>query len=246
MFKFLIQCFKTFGIAGLLIYLKIKLNKTGSIAIPGLRAPVTMRPQHADRITFREIFIRKEYDIELPATLRPTVIIDAGANIGFTSVFFANRYPNARIFSIEPSDENFKYLVQNTKPYPGIIPIKSGLWHKKELIQVMDRGYGDRGFIVEEGKGTSALQAISVNEILDQYQVQHIDILKMDIEGSEKEVFSENYERWLSVTHCVVIELHDRMKKGCSKAVFDALSPYDFSLSIKGENLVFIKNQFYP
>lgn len=246
MFGFFIQCLRNFGIPGLLVYLKIKvLNQTKSVSIPGLRFPITMRPQRIDKITFREIFFKREYDIELPKTIKPTVIIDAGANIGFTTLFFANKYPNAKIISIEPNDANFEYLVANTKSYPTITPIKSALWHKKELIQVVDRGYGDRGFMIEKNDEGNSLQALSINDLLDTYQLQHIDILKIDIEGSEKEVFSENYDRWLSITKCLVIELHDRMKPGCSQAVFSAILRYDFSFSIKGENLVFINNRYY-
>jgi FkbM family methyltransferase len=242
MLRFFIQCIKNFGIAGILVYLKIKLNQTSRISIPGLKFPITMRPQRTDNITFREIFIKKEYDIQLPSTIDPTVIIDAGANIGFTTVFFANRYPNARVFSIEPDSENFQYLIANTKHYKNITPIKSAVWNKKEMIQVVDHGYGERGFMIEKNEGKNTLQAISFDDLMDQYQIKHIDILKIDIEGSEKEVFTENYERWLPVTKCLVIELHDRMKKGCSKAVFDAVSKYDFAFAIKGENLVFTNN----
>ena len=69
----------------------------------------------------------------------------------------------------------------------------------------------------------------------------HIDILKLDVEGAEKEIFSSNYEDWLPKTKVLIIELHDRMRKGCSKVVFSAISEYNFSLDISGENLVFTK-----
>jgi FkbM family methyltransferase len=244
MFRFFFQCIRCFGIQGVQVYLKIKLNRTSGITIPGIRFPLTMRPGPMDRTTFREIFIRREYDIDLPSTIKPTVIIDAGANIGFTSVFLANRYAGARIFSIEPDGANFNYLVKNVSHYPSVTPIQSALWNKKEMIQVVDRGYGDRGFMIEKNEENNSLLAISLNDLLDQFQLKHIDILKMDIEGSEKEVFDANYDRWLPVTKCLVIELHDRMKPGCSKAVFNAIVQYDFSLSIKGENLVFVNNRF--
>jgi FkbM family methyltransferase len=246
MLRFLFQCIKYFGIEGILVYLKIKLNATSRITIPGIKFPIVMRPGRADRTTFREIFIKREYDVDLPAAINPCVIVDAGANIGFTSVFFANRYTTARIFSIEPDEDNFRTMLKNVTLYPTITPIQSALWSKKEMIKVVDHGYGDRGFIVEKSSGDNSLLAISLNNLISQFQIESIDILKMDIEGSEKHVFSENYDKWLSVTKCLIIELHDRMNKGCSKAVFSALSNYDFSMSIKGENLVFINNRFLP
>jgi hypothetical protein len=72
----------------------------------------------------------------------------------------------------------------------------------------------------------------------------HIDILKLDIEGSEKEVFETGYEHWLPKINILIIELHDKMKKGCSRAVFNAISKYDFSFDIKGENIIFTNNAF--
>ena len=67
-----------------------------------------------------------------------------------------------------------------------------------------------------------------------------IDILKIDIEGSEKELFSSNYEKWLPATKLIFVEVHDDMKKGCSKAVFSAIGKYNFHFSMKHENLIFI------
>jgi hypothetical protein len=67
-----------------------------------------------------------------------------------------------------------------------------------------------------------------------------IDILKVDIEGSEKEVFELNYENWLPKCKAIVIELHDNMKQGTSKSVFKAISQYNFSFEMQDENLIFI------
>jgi FkbM family methyltransferase len=244
MFSFFIQCIKNFGAPGLLVYLKVKLGLTKQISIPGFKFPITMRPTRVDGITFREIFIKREYDIELPTGFSPTVIVDAGANIGFTTLFFANRFPHARIFSIEPDEENFTVLSENAKPYSNITPIRSALWNKNEIINTVDRGYGKRGIMIDKNEGNSPLQSVSINGLMKEFNMQHIDILKMDIEGSEKEVFSENYDNWLPHTKCIVIELHDRMKEGCSKTVFTALSKYNFSLAIKGENLVFFNDHY--
>ena len=75
-----------------------------------------------------------------------------------------------------------------------------------------------------------------------EYNFPKIDILKLDIEGSEKELFETNFEDWLPKTKILIIELHDAMKTGCSKSVFNAISKYDFSFSIKGENIIFTNN----
>jgi FkbM family methyltransferase len=252
MFSFVFQCIKNFGFPhGLLIYLNIKLFKSGKFFLPGLIQPIYFRPGTVDVHTFREIFLRNEYDVKLPSLLAPQIIIDAGANIGYTTLFFMKRFPNAKIFSLEPNQENFELLKKNTSGYPNIKPIQAALWDKIGTIEILDKGYGARGFIVEETQGKErstkvieSMKAITLESLVQEYKLTAIDILKMDIEGSEKEVFSGNYETWLPITKCLIIELHDRMKDGCSQSVFKALSNFEFECSIKGENLVFINRNY--
>jgi hypothetical protein len=71
-----------------------------------------------------------------------------------------------------------------------------------------------------------------------QHQCEKIDILKIDIEGSEKELFESDYETWLPKVTTLIIELHDRMREGSSLSFFRALTKYNFRLAVKGENLI--------
>jgi FkbM family methyltransferase len=238
MFKFLYLCLSRFGIYGLLIYFKFKFGSTKKIRVPGIAHPVGLRPGTADEYTFREIFITKEYDIAT-GIAHPKYIIDAGANIGLTSIFFACLYPSATIISIEPDTGNFNQLLLNVKPYSNIIPLNAALWNSDESVRVTDQGFGIRGYVVEKASEGDSIGAITIENIMRIYDFPNIDILKMDIEGSEREVLETGYESWLPKVRCFVVELHDRMKPGCSKAVFSAVVQYDFSFSIKGENLVF-------
>ena len=77
------------------------------------------------------------------------------------------------------------------------------------------------------------------------YGITVLDLVKIDIEGAEKELFENGYEKWLPKTRVLVVELHDRMKPGCSKSVFSAICQYDFSFSHKGENLIFTNNAHF-
>lgn len=245
MLQFIVLCIKNFGfLSGISVYIQIKITKSGRIYLPGLKHPVYLRPDTSDVHTFREIFLRQEYDISFSGT--PQVIIDAGANIGFTTLFFTKRYPTAKIFSLEPDSENFKILKNNTRVYKNITSIQAALWNKKGTIEIKDKGYGVRGFMAEEGAAGSitSLPSTTMDDLMQEHTISSIDILKIDIEGSENEVFSSGAEKWLPVTKCLIIELHDRMKPGCSKAVFKALSVYNFEMEIKGENLVFVNKDY--
>lgn len=141
---------------------------------------------------------------------------------------------------MEPEESNFKLLCRNTEKVENISVIKAGLWKKKSKLKVKDIGLGKFGFIVEETE-EEGIVAESIPSLLEKYNINFIDILKIDIEGSEKEVFEENVE-WLKNVGILIIELHDRMKDGCSKTFFKALSLFDYKLSILGENIVIYFN----
>ncbi len=84
----------------------------------------------------------------------------------------------------------------------------------------------------------SSVSGISVSDSLEAEGLSRVDLLKIDIEGSEFEVFSGDCS-WLKRVGIIVIELHDYMRPGCSKALMDALSCLsDYALSWKGENLI--------
>ena len=69
-----------------------------------------------------------------------------------------------------------------------------------------------------------------------------IDLLKIDIEGAEKEVFgAPDVDEWLSKVKVLTIELHDRMKRGCSYEFFKAMSKYHWHFALRGENLIFMR-----
>ncbi|HYG02367.1 MAG TPA: FkbM family methyltransferase [Chryseosolibacter sp.] len=239
MFGLIASCLQIFGIRGLFVYLKLKF-KSEKISLPGYLHPIHLRPSLTDKITFKEIFLKLEYNVDLPPTLNVQYIIDAGANIGLTSVYLANRFPHARIISIEPDEENFIMLRKNTRAYSNIVPVKSALLNQKEQIDIRDVGLGKRGMMVEKSSTDTGMTSTSISDLMSEFHLPHIDILKMDIEGSEREVFEKNYQDWLTKTNCLIVELHDRMKPGCSTNVFKALSDYRYSFSIRGENLVFI------
>jgi hypothetical protein len=70
------------------------------------------------------------------------------------------------------------------------------------------------------------------------FGLDKINVVKMDIEGSEVEVMGKNHESWIPKTETLLVELHDRLRPRCSKSVFSTLLQYDFSLDHVGENTI--------
>jgi FkbM family methyltransferase len=214
------------------------------ISIPDIKYLVKVRTKTSDILVLRQIFINKDYDI--PLAVKPQLIIDAGANVGYAAIYFANQYPEAKIIAIEPEEYNYQMLKENTANYPNIKLVKAGIWNKDTWLKISNPESGNWQFMVEEIEAgdENAIKAVTIGEILKTSGFPVIDILKMDIEGAEKEVFSTNYEEWLDKVKILIIELHDRLKPGCSEAFYSGTSKYDFYNKINnGENLLLIKRQ---
>lgn len=225
-------------------YRKIKSGNLVNLVIDDLARPFTLRNNPYDYATFEEVLLNKTYDISLSFT--PQYIIDGGGNIGLTACYFATKYSGAIIVSIEPDSENFKMMQANCRQYTNIKMMQNGVWKKNTNLKIADSYVGNNAFTVVETdyETPDTLQAVTIQRIMELFDMPHIDILKLDIEGSEKEVFEENFEIWLPKTKVLIIELHDEMKKGCSRAVFNAVNKYDFSFDIRGENIIFTNNAF--
>lgn len=243
--KLLSAYFKRFGLKGIqLLFKQVFLkNKTVSISLPGYAYSMLLRNNTSDMPTFYDVIFEECYLIDFGFI--PEVIVDCGANIGLASVFFKNRYPDARIIAIEPDKNNFKVLEENIKPYKNISCLNKGIWNRHTNLLVKDPGLGNYGFMVEETyeESDNTIEAISIDKILQDYKLNQIDILKIDIEGSEKEMFASNYEHWLPKVKVIIIELHDHMRSGASKSFFKALTNYDFRFMHKGENIICFMKQ---
>jgi FkbM family methyltransferase len=231
-----------------IFYLRFKLIKFGNLGkayLPGMAGPVFFRARTSDVSTFRQIFVHKAYAINLD--FYPETIIDAGANIGLAAIYFADRFPEAKVISIEPEKSNFSLLEKNIGNYKNIIAKNKALSSlPNEVINIVDRGFGKWGFITEFGeigqndKIVDTIETTSIGQIMQQNGLATIDILKIDIEGAEKKLFESDFELWLPKTRCLIIELHDWIYEGASKTFFKAISNYNFNFHQRGENLVFI------
>ena len=129
-------------VGGLMALFKLRARsgatgRTLSLQIPGSRSPFFFREATADAWVFRQIFVQRQYEVEVSP--EPHLIIDAGANIGCASVFFACRYPQATILAIEPDTANFEMLKINAAPYRNIVPIEKELQFDAGIDQLDGR-----------------------------------------------------------------------------------------------------------
>ncbi|GBU25095.1 hypothetical protein R83H12_01734 [Fibrobacteria bacterium R8-3-H12] len=204
--------------------------------------PIYVRNGTTDVLVYKSIAENAEYDFV--AEKEPKIIIDAGANIGLASVFFANKYPNAKIIAIEPEEFNFEMLEKNTAPYSNIHTIKAALWNSICELDLFG-GYDDWGFRLEMDKKESRMKkrhltkTVTIEKIIEDFNMDKIDILKIDIEGSEREVFNSS-SAWIDKVNSIIVELHESIKKGCNKAFYKISKKYN-SIRKYGEYIYLTK-----
>jgi len=208
--------------------------------------PIYLRANTSDIAVYDEVILKESYRINTP--IEATTILDCGTNIGLSAVFFKNRFPKATIICVEPELSNFEMLLKNVEQYNNVITYHAGIWNKSTYLTVMNDKAEKYAFMVCETETISdnTIRAISITDIMKENHLEVIDILKIDIEGAEKEIFSSDYDYWMSKTKLIVIELHDRMKSGCSKAFFDALTHYNFEIVIREENIFCFMKHICP
>jgi FkbM family methyltransferase len=174
-----------------------------------LHHPILIRPGTDDATTIINNIIREEWG-QIENNFNPEWIIDAGAYIGDTSAYFLSKFPNVNIIALEPNPETFTIMSQNLKPYePRITMINSGLYSKD--CQLFFEGAGTSASVNEKGK--TEIEVITINSLLKRFNLNHISILKIDIEGSEEQVFASKPEEWLKLFDCILIEFHSEYGK---------------------------------
>ncbi|WP_034057272.1 FkbM family methyltransferase [Lacinutrix jangbogonensis] len=189
------------------------------------------RKNTKDFETFEEVFITQIYNIDL--TFTPKTIIDAGANTGFASLFFKFRYPDADIVAVEIDGGNAEMIEKNLKGFSNFEIIKKGLFNKHAFFKVENPYEATNSFVIKEVNQDDNydVEAVTVSQIIKDKNWDTVDILKIDIEGAEMELFESNYQDWLPKVKVIYVETHDRMKPKCAYTVIKAINEFnDFIL----------------
>jgi FkbM family methyltransferase len=183
-----------------------------SVPVSARGDEVSLRLGTTDIDTFTQIFIENEYDSQvLPDNAQ--FIVDLGANVGYATVFFALKYPQAQILAIEPDSENFASLTKNTLRLGNRIQRElAAVWTKDGhlTLQTEDRygiPMGAWGVRVSDDAGApgSTVPCLKLATLYQRCNLSKVDILKIDIEGAEKELFTVDPHVWLAKTELIII-----------------------------------------
>lgn len=199
---------------------------------------VILRDKTTDKKVFKTLFEHDGYRINLKEP--PKFIVDLGAYTGLSTVYFRQKYPYSRIVSVEPNPDLFSLLKLNTENIVSSNDIfNAAIWIDEGYGFLKDQGTGDWGWLFSEDGGEYAsVKKITMDSIFKHLDTDFIDILKVDIEGSEKELF-ENSFSWIDKIGMIIIETHDRIKRGCQKAVDDATRDKFIKKKRKNTNVIY-------
>lgn len=223
------------------LYFGLK-NNSEEINLSNLGRKIYLRKNTKDTETFEEIFLSSLYDINLPIV--PKTIVDAGANVGLASLFFKMKYPKANIVAIEIEEQNVEAIKKNTVNFSNFEIKHNALFNKKAYFKIIDPYNATNSFQIVETTNPDEANSTSVtlDEILTKNNWETIDILKIDIEGAEKDLFEKNYENWLPKTKIIMVETHDRMIPKCSYTVMKTINEFNFILYTTTEGTLIYYN----
>jgi FkbM family methyltransferase len=225
--------------------------------IPGY-GTVYLRNRHTDAQTFRQIFTRKQYWIpdshgqrvhraydEIRAAGRTPLIVDAGANVGAASIWFALQFPEARVIAIEPEPGNAEMCRKNVAKASNVEVIEGAIGATSGYVTLSPPETPSWAFQTKrevEAPTRGAVPILTIPELLASTPDQDLLIAKVDIEGFEADLFSTNTD-WLDSTKVLMIELHDWLLPGAhtSNSFQKAALGRGFELIISGENLLLVK-----
>lgn len=217
---------------------------------------ITIRREDSDLETFRQVFITREYDLSrFPQNARVLaryeailaeghipLIIDAGANVGAASMWFAQQFQKARIVAVEPEPTNAALARENTRAYPNVEVVESGIAATPGAVTLRP---GEEGlaFAVQTERSETGVPLATVESITRSCDpLARLLIVKVDIEGFEDDLFSQAME-WLDDVAAVFVEPHDWMlpDRKTSRGFQQAFAARDFDILLIGENLAYVR-----
>ena len=176
----------------------------------------------------QEIWVERIYTDGFYRPADGDVVIDAGANIGLFAIYIARQNRQCRVAALEPFAENFEYLQANVER-AGLTNVTC---HRFALGAAAGTGemqaVGDRSLdhvLRVAAQGANGFPVIPLSEIFALAGADTIDFLKVDIEGSERDVFAAATPEVLGRFKRIAMEYHDHLVPGTLELLRSKLSP---------------------
>jgi FkbM family methyltransferase len=205
-----------------------------------------VRPSDSDPFVLVQIFTQREYDAHpfwlgrlnavatgIRESGRVPLIIDAGANVGYSALYLAELFPDAVILAVEPDRDCVDMIEQNCGANPRILPVHAAVWSHGDGVDLKVRDVGSWANRVTDAGTTPS---VTLEALIAQIPNAAPFIVKLDIEGAEADVCRASPEA-VSSFACIMIEPHDWMLPGSGglSSLYDALSGKKTDTVIRSE-----------
>ena len=180
--------------------------------------------------TYKEIFITEIYKFSTNSA--HPVILDCGANIGISTIYFAINYPSSNIHAFEPDENIFKLLKQNVidNKFSNIYLYNDAVWNENCKLSFSDKS-SEASQIDATGTSATKVNAIRLSVFLAKFD--KIDFLKMDIEGAEFNVIMDCASQ-LNKIENLFLEYHGTVEETKNlQTILDLLNISGFKVYIK-------------
>lgn len=181
--------------------------------------------------------IEARYNALLESGNKP-IIVDAGANIGSASLWFARHFPAAAIVAIEPDPDSAAVLRINVASR-AVTVIEAAVGSERGHVELTS---ADASWGVQTLRADTGVRVVTIEDAFAESGGDAPFIVKVDIEGFESDLFARNL-KWLDRAYAVIIEPHDWMMPGkrTSGSFQSAMASRPFELFIRGENLIYAR-----
>ena len=171
--------------------------------------PFHMR--RCDIFTIAEILYERQYDLENPLPEKPVIVV-AGANIGVSCIWLLANNPGATLIAFEPAPDNFAFLKHNLEHIEGVCLHQEAIGDHAGTVDLHLATHGAVHSIVDVdvGNETVAVPMVTLRDRLDSHSINHVDLLKLDVEGSELDVIRGLGDR-LDNVDTIVGEVHEHL-----------------------------------
>ena len=176
------------------------------------------RSGSADPFTLYQVLLRsgKKAEYFVPPDLKPKTILDIGSNIGASILYFREKFPDAKIFGFEPHPDTFRILEKNVAHFSGVRVFNYGLGATQQRIaaradNVNFGAFNTRGDFKDRGHPSASVECDvrRLDDVLRELGIAQVDLIKIDCEGAEAEVFSTLSDEVLNRCEWIVGEFHD-------------------------------------
>lgn len=173
------------------------------------------------------------------ASGKAPLILDAGANIGASAVYFKRSFPASHIVALEPERNNFELLAENTAGL-DVDARCAAIGSADGETSLVDPGEGEWGYRTSVGAAGERVSVLSCTRLVAESRAagQVPFIAKIDIEGGEAELFSRHTD-WVDLFPLLIVELHDWLlpRAGSARSFLRCVAGRDRDFVYRGENV---------